>query len=435
LVHSKIYSKIDKYPRLSATNLIKVSFRLSNVGAKEIRMKLLFITSLVPHGHPSTGYEIANEAIIDGLTRIGADVTVLGFTWPGKHASNPEKTIVLGEVDVRTEGADPWQKMRWVAAAVAGGYTISSVKMRIINEQAIRAAIDAHGPFDAYVLNGVSLPGAFPHIFNDLPSLWIAHNVEYKSSLENAQSADSALKRTLFKRDARILEVLEKNLAQQAKFVYTLAEEDRAPLGVASAARSAVLPLTTTNNPSNGKKTRTIKYDAGLIGTWTWQPNRVGLEWFIQDIAPSLPANFKVAVAGSMPAGLPKAPANIEFLGRVPDAKEFVNSCAVIPLIARGGTGVQLKTIETFEMGLPSVATSLSLRGIATAPANCFICDVASVFAAKLTEVAAMVRAGTLKDESGLAFSNAQRDGMDEALRYGLKALQGSPSAQQLDAA
>ncbi len=393
-------------------------------------MKLLFVTSLVPQGQPSTGYEIANEAIIDGLKRIGADVTVIGFTWPGKQASNPEKTIVLGSVDVRTEGADPWQKVRWVASAVAGGYTISSVKMRVINEEKIRAAIKAHGPFDAYVLNGVSLPGAFPDLFNDLPSLWIAHNVEYKSSLENALSADSALKRALFKRDARILEGLEKNLARRARFVFTLAEEDRAPLGVASASRSAVLPLTTTNMPSTGKAIRAIKYDAGLIGTWTWQPNRVGLEWFIKEVAPKLGPNFKVAVAGSLPDGLPPAPPCIEFLGRVPEAKEFVNSCAVIPLIARGGTGVQLKTIETFEMGLPCVATSLSLRGIDALPANCEVCDDPAAFAASLMRMAADVRQGKLADQDGTAFSNAQRAQMDEALRRGVQTLQTSSRRQ-----
>ena len=32
-------------------------------------MRLLFVTSLVPCGTPSTGYEIANEAIINGLRR------------------------------------------------------------------------------------------------------------------------------------------------------------------------------------------------------------------------------------------------------------------------------------------------------------------------------------------------------------------------------
>jgi hypothetical protein len=401
-------------------------------------MKLLFVTSLVPHGEPSTGYEIANEAIINGLMRTGVDVTVLGFTWPGKQASNPDKTIVLGSIDVRTEGADPWQKMRWVASAMTGGYTISSAKMRIVGERTVRAAINSNGPFDAYVLNGVSLPGAFPELFNDLPSLWIAHNVEYKSSLENAISSDSALKRALFKRDARILENLEKQLASRARFVFTLAQEDRVPLGVASASRSAVLPLTTTDKPSSGEQKRTIKYDAGLIGTWTWQPNRVGLEWFIQEIAPRLGPDFKVAVAGSLPAGLPAAPACVEFLGRVPDAKDFVNSCAVIPLIARGGTGVQLKTIETFEMGLPSVATSLSLRGIDALPSNCHVHDEPAAFAAKLVEMARDVRSGNLPDESGVAFSSRQRASMDEALQRGLKALRPSfsfSSSDRLDAA
>ena len=96
-------------------------------------MHLLFVTSLVPQGVASTGYEIANQAIIDGLRRNGARVTVIGFTWPGKQASDADNTIVLGSVDVRTEGADALTKMSWVAAAVAGGYTISSVKMRIVD--------------------------------------------------------------------------------------------------------------------------------------------------------------------------------------------------------------------------------------------------------------------------------------------------------------
>ena len=59
-------------------------------------MHLLFVTSLVPDGHATSGYEIANQAIIDGLRRIGVKVTVIGFTWPGKTASDPENTIVLG---------------------------------------------------------------------------------------------------------------------------------------------------------------------------------------------------------------------------------------------------------------------------------------------------------------------------------------------------
>ena len=393
-------------------------------------MHLLFVTSLVPHGVATTGYEIANQAIIDGLRRAGARVSVIGFTWPGKHASDIENTIVLGSVDVRTEGADALTKVRWVAAAVAGGYTISSVKMRIVDEDTIRAAIVKHGPFDGYVLNGVSLPGAFANVFTDLPSLWVAHNVEYISAQENAESADGALKRTLFRRDARILEKLEHQLARRARFVYTLAEEDRAPLGVSSPSRSAFVPLVTLQSTPDYPATREIRFDAGLIGTWTWQPNRVGLEWFIREIAPKLPEGFKVAIAGLLPSGLPQAPSCIEFLGRVPDAKEFVRSCAVIPLVARGGTGVQLKTIETFEMGLPSVATSSSLRGIKHRPANCLTCDEPEDFAASLKKLAGAVKSGSLANEDGSAFYLAQRAALDAALGKGIAALRAAPDSR-----
>ncbi len=393
-------------------------------------MHLLFVTSLVPQGVASTGYEIANQAIIDGLRRNGARVTVIGFTWPGKAASDQDNTIVLGSVDVRTEGAHALTKMRWVAAAMAGGYTISSVKMHVVQAEEVQAAITTRGPFDGYVLNGVSLPGAFIDLFSNLPSIWVAHNVEHVSALENAESSDSALKRALFRRDARILKKLEHKLASRARFVYTLAEEDRAPLGVLSPSRSAFVPLVTLQNPPSHFAKREIMYDAGLIGTWTWQPNRVGLEWFIREVAPKLPSGFKVAVAGSLPGGLPDAPACIEYVGRVPDAKEFVRSCAVIPLVARGGTGVQLKTIETFEMGLPSAATSSSLRGIEYRPANCVISDDPADFAYNLENLVAEVKSGALDLLDGSAFYVAQRSALDVAIAKGIAAIAAKPSAR-----
>lgn len=389
-------------------------------------MHLLFVTSLVPDGHATSGYEIANQAIIDGLRRIGVTVTVIGFTWPGKAASDPENTIVLGSLDVRTATADRQTKLRWVAGALAGGHTISSVKMRAVSETVLRQAMASHGPYDAYVLNGVSLPGAFPALFNELPSLWVAHNVEFKSARENVESAEGQLKKLFFRREARLLETIERNLAQNARFVFTLAQEDRAPLGVNSPERSAVLPLITTASAPIAPKNRKIHYDAGLIGTWTWEPNRVGLEWFVREVAPLLPLDFKLGVAGQMSSPMENAPPCIEFLGRVPDAKAFVNSCAVIPLVARGGTGVQLKTIETFEAGLPSVATNLSLRGINSRPANCDITDDPQTFANLLITKANDIKTGKTLDLDGRSFYEAQRNALDAALNIGISTLRGS---------
>ncbi|MBN9275333.1 MAG: glycosyl transferase, partial [Mesorhizobium sp.] len=128
-------------------------------------MHLLFATSIVPDGALASGYEIANAAIIGALRRAGARVTVLGFAWPGKPVADPGNTIVLGAVDVRTESASTLQKLAWLAKAMLSGLTFSSVKLRAVSDETVRAAIERAGPFDGYVLNSVQFAGAFHALF------------------------------------------------------------------------------------------------------------------------------------------------------------------------------------------------------------------------------------------------------------------------------
>ncbi|RUX92545.1 glycosyltransferase family 4 protein, partial [Mesorhizobium sp. M7D.F.Ca.US.004.01.2.1] len=214
------------------------------------------------------------------------------------------------------------------------------------------------------------------------------------------------------------LKTVEERLCRRARFVFTLAEEDRAALGVASDDRSAVLPLVTGAAAPTRKGPRRIDCDAALIGTWTWQPNRIGLDWFLGKVVPHLRSDFRIRVAGSMPAGVTSKHPGVEFVGRVPDAQAFVSSAAVIPLISTAGSGVQLKTIETFELGLPSVATSRSLRGIDHRPANCVVTDDPAAFAKALEAAAADIR-----DVDGSAFRRSQVKALDAAIRLGLEKL------------
>jgi len=379
-------------------------------------MHLLFATSIVPDGALASGYEIANAAIIAALRRAGARVTVIGFTWPGRAAADPENTVVLGSVDVRTENASAPQKLAWVGKAMLSGLTFASVKLRAVSDSDVLAAIERAGPFDGYVLNSVQFAGAFEKLFEDRPSIFVAHNVEHLSARENAAAATGIFQRLLFRREARLLEVVEERLCRQARFVFTLAEEDRAALGVASDDRSAVLPLVTGAKARKGP--RHIDCDAALIGTWTWQPNRIGLDWFLDKVVPHLRPDFRIRIAGSMPSGVTSAHPGVEFVGRVPDAQAFVRAAAVVPLISTAGSGVQLKTIETFELGLPSVATSRSLRGIGNRPANCIVTDDPASFARALEAAAADIR-----DVDGSAFHREQIRALDAAIRLGLEKI------------
>ncbi|RWD46116.1 MAG: glycosyltransferase [Mesorhizobium sp.] len=388
-------------------------------------MHLLFATSIVPDGALASGYEIANAAIIAALRRAGVRVTVIGFTWPGKPASDPQNTIVLGAVDVRTEGASSQQKLAWVAKAMLSGLTFASVKLRVVTDSEVRAAVERAGPFDGYVLNSVQFAGAFERLFADRPSIFVAHNVEHRSAQENAAAAGGLFQRLLFRREARLLKAMEERLCSRARFVLTLAEEDRSALGVASDDRSAALPLVTCAEAPVQNEPRRIDCDAALIGTWTWQPNRIGLDWFLINVVPHLRPDFRVRIAGGVPSGLTSAHPGVEFVGRVPDAQAFVRGAAVIPLISTSGSGVQLKTVETFELGLPSVATSHSLRGIDHRPVNCVVTDDPVAFAGALESAVADVR-----DVDGSAFHRRQVKALDAAIRLGLEKL--GPVSQEV---
>ncbi|TIP63986.1 MAG: glycosyl transferase, partial [Mesorhizobium sp.] len=76
----------------------------------------------------------------------------------------PQNTIVLGAVDVRTETASSRQKLAWVARAMLSGLTFASVKLRVVNDSEVRAAVERAGPFDGYVLNSVQFAGAFERL-------------------------------------------------------------------------------------------------------------------------------------------------------------------------------------------------------------------------------------------------------------------------------
>ncbi|TCD16569.1 glycosyltransferase [Oricola cellulosilytica] len=382
-------------------------------------MHLVLVSSLIPSGPPESGFEIANQAIIEGLRRVGVKVTLLGFKWPDASLSYPENSVCLGEVDVKTDTSSLPQKLRWLGKAVAGGLTFSSAKLRIVSQDKLREAIASIGPFDGFVLNGAPLAGAFEEILTSRPFIFVAHNVEHVSAAQNAGEAASPVERLLFRREASVLKALERRLCDKAQFVLTLADDDIAPLGLSDSARVRSVPLTTPAAPNAGKP-RTPAFDTGMIGTWTWAPNRIGLEWFLQNVVPRLHPDLSIAIAGKLPSGFPQRDPRVRFLGRVDDAKEFMRQCRVISLASRAGTGIQLKTIETLELGLPAVATPSSLRGIAEKPDNLLQADDAAGFAEQLQSHVVGQRTGTVKDVDGRVFRATQQERMDEVLRFAL---------------
>jgi hypothetical protein len=386
-------------------------------------MHLVLVSSLVPVENPSSGFDIANRAVLDGLRALGHRVSVIGYLRPGQSVAADGDTYLLGELEVANAKVGAATKFRWLATALLHRTTLSSAKMLKAGRRHVETLLESLQPFDGIILNSVQLPGAFAPVFQKHPTVYVAHNVEADSALENAASASGLLERVLFKREAGLLEQVERQLTQAASAIWSFAEADRFGFGYAVSDRAAVLPLVTRwDLPESGVE-RLPEYDLALIGTWSWKPNRIGLDWFLSKVVPHLPVDMAIGIAGQLPDAPAISHPGLRFLGMVPDARAFVEAGAVVPLISRGGTGVQLKTIETFEFGMPSVATRASLRGIGEIPGNCSISDDPVEFARLLTEKVAQVRAGDRQRLSGAAFHRAQKARLLETLKRGLAGL------------
>lgn len=388
-------------------------------------MHLVFVSSLLPVEKPVSGFDIANRVILDAVRAQGVRVSLLGYQAPDGQVAATEQTASLGVQEITTARASSGDKIRWLGAALLNRTTISSAKMLKCGRTRLQSALQSLAPFDGLILNSVQLPGAYLPVFSDFDSIFVAHNVEAMTAAENARHAPGAFERLLFRREARLIEELEQKLCLGARFVWTLSEEDRKALRIADDNKSATLPMVTRTQPPSGPDGgRQLDYDLGMIGTWSWKPNRIGLDWFLSDVAPRLPDTMTIAIAGNLP-NPPDRPSHpgIRFVGRVPDARVFLAGCAVVPLASTAGTGVQLKTIETFELGLPSVATPSALRGVKTVPSNCIIATDAGQFAAALVQAVGDARKHEGAVLDGRKFHDSQTAGLSEAIERGLVRL------------
>ncbi|MEP5180918.1 MAG: glycosyltransferase [Rhizobiaceae bacterium] len=383
-------------------------------------MKLAFFTSIVPDGNATTGFEIANDAIIAGLRELGHEVVIFGFKLPRQGKSRDTDVVTLGTRELENSTAGTAQKLLWVMQAMRHGLPFAAAKLADFPVSQLAEAIERAGPFDGHILNSYQMAAAFPQLC-DVPHIYVAHNVEHRSAAQNAAAVSSAAERWLYRRDERLLKKLEGELTQRARIVWTFSEADIDGHDLAPD-HGCLLPLFV---PSAAEPVDISEpeYDVGLIGTWSWQPNFVGLQWFVEEVAPLLPPGMQIAIAGSIPTTSLRAGPNIQFLGRVESANGFLDSVRVVPLISRGGTGVQLKTIEAFQTGRPCVATQSSLRGIDELPSNCLAADDPPSFAEALTELVEVAKSGTLPAVDGQKFRDRQKTALMAGLQRGIAHL------------
>jgi len=105
------------------------------------------------------------------------------------------------------------------------------------------------------------------------------------------------------------------------------------------------------------------------LGSMNWVPNEEGIKWFLDFAWPEIHKKYpevKFNLAGRMmPEWLTHLNMpNVEVIGEVPDAREFINSKAVMIVPLLSGSGLRIKIIEGMAMGNAIISTTIGAEGI-----------------------------------------------------------------------
>jgi hypothetical protein len=233
----------------------------------------------------------------------------------------------------------------------------------------------------------------------------VMHNLESDGYFDRAlgkggAQAGSWLRRAIYRREARLLTGLERRALRAAAVVACLSETDAQRLREMASVHAASVPVEVlTGFPlckpglrdalgaSKLEKPRQQMRRIGMIGTWTWGPNREALHWMLNQVVPHLPERCQLVLAGTGLEGL-ALPPGTELLGRVGHADRLYESVDVVAIPSIQGSGVQEKAIEAIGSGRLVVGTSHAFRGLTPElPLSAHIADDPITFARLCAEL------------------------------------------------
>lgn len=335
-------------------------------------MNIYYCTTVLP-SQQRTGGEIASQSFIDALRQAGHNVTVLGYRRPDDPSPLGLGELVVGVRPIESEGAG-LRPLGWMLSALVSGRPYSCEKYSsAAYRQALQTSL-AHEPHSLVILDHAQVAFLAADLPTDIPMIFVAHNVEAQLYRSQVVSQSSIARRWLFRREARLISRLEQGVSERASQTWVLTEQD------ASSFRASTRGVNVfrCDLPGLARAAAVLSegefcWDVGLIGTWTWGANALGLQWFLDHVVPNLPLGLRVAVAGKGADGIVSDP--VVALGFVPDAMAFMRSCQVVCIPSVSGGGVQIKTIDAIASGRPIVATSIALRGISDSPENVVVAD------------------------------------------------------------
>lgn len=334
-------------------------------------MNILLLCNKSPYP-PSEGGPMAMNSVIMGLIEASHNVKVMAFN-SDKYHVNVEDIPEDYRKKTRIEFIDINLKIK-VAEALKNLLTNESYHVqRFISEAFKKRLIEVlkEEKFDIVQLEMIYMAPYIDVIreHSDAKIVMRMHNVEHKIWERIAKKTVFFAKRWYINHLARTLRDYEMKSLSKVDGIAAITLTDAAYFRRVTATPVIDLPFGVDIEKFDPVFEVGDKPTFYHIGSMNWMPNEEGIKWFLKnvwgDVVKRIP-DAKLYLAGrNMPKWLlKKKKKNVEIVGEVPDAHEFVNqhNVAIVPLFS--GSGMRIKIIESMSLGKTVITTLVGAEGI-----------------------------------------------------------------------
>jgi polysaccharide biosynthesis protein PslH len=387
-------------------------------------MRVLMISYVMPH-RMTTGAEVCTQNYIDAIINVGHELDLVAYTRAGDRSLPPAYCHSAGEWHIETDLAGPLAYL-WLGRAYLTGSAYVTTKFR--SQKFVRAVrqVASRKRYDCTIIDHTQLGWFLDYDFLPKPLIFSAHNVESRLYADQAVDTkrNSVVKRSVLARDARLLERLEAKFLRQCRQTWVLTRTEKETF--AAVAPDSLDRIHVFDLPgkalAGAPGQRQVDLDVGILGGWLWDVNRRGLEWFMSQVVPLLPASFRIHIAGNGAKAVPNPYPNVVYEGFVDSAVEFLRRCRVVVVPTVSGAGVQIKTIEGISAGVPMIITPIGLRGISEIPHYVSIAETAE-------EMARLIRARVSSPmapdfEAGASWASSRWSAFNKSVQGALSAME-----------
>ncbi len=205
--------------------------------------------------------------------------------------------------------------------------------------------------------------------YSDAKIVLRSHNIEHLIWERIAMDCKNPFKRFYIKHLSDTLKNYELNVINKFDGIACISKKDETFF----VKNNCIVPIT---NISFGIDIEEYNYKFAQenislfhIGAMNWIPNQAGIKWFLQNvwqlIIDEIPDVMFTLAGRKMPTSFNKFKLqNIEIVGEVENAKDFIHSKGIMIVPLFSGSGIRIKIIEAMALGKLVITTKIGAEGI-----------------------------------------------------------------------